>query len=98
MGISIYQFNANLLGKSKFNIDTGRGSQLSVAFLNSNNKIFDFWDSDTFGADNIFASNTGKRDGFVNTYFLGLREGNLKQESNEFKNVCLFEWTSFKKE
>ena len=76
MGISIYQFNANLLGKSKFNIDTGRGSQLSVAFLNSNNKIFDFWDSDTFGADNIFASNTGKRDGFVDAYLDGFRVGN----------------------
>jgi hypothetical protein len=76
MGISIYQFNANLLGKSKFNIDTGRGSQLSVAFLNSNNKIFDFWDSDTFGADNIFASNTGKRDGFVDAYLDGFGVGN----------------------
>jgi len=76
MGIAIYQFNANLLGESKFNIGTSGGSQLDVTFLNRFNGIFDLRDSDTFGADNVFTGNTGKRDGFVNAYLDGFGIGN----------------------
>ena len=80
MGIAIYQFNANLLGESKFNIRTSRGSQLDVTFLNRYNDLFDFWDSDTFGADNIFTGNTGKGDGFLNANLDGFGVGNHDRE------------------
>lgn len=77
MSVSIDQFNTDLLGKSKFDLLAGRGSQFGVAFLNEDNRVFDLWDSDGSIFDNVFAGDTGKRDGFVDTGLDGLRVSNF---------------------
>jgi len=77
MSISIDQFNTDLLGKSKFDLLAGGGSQFGVAFLNEDNRVFDLWDSDGSIFDNVFAGDTGKRDGFVDTGLDGLRVSNF---------------------
>jgi hypothetical protein len=77
MSISIDQFNTDLLGKSKFDLLAGGGSQFGVAFLDGDWRVFDLWDSDGSIFNNVFAGDTGKRDWFVNAGLDGFRVSNF---------------------
>jgi len=76
MGITIDQLNTDLLGESELNLLAGWSVQASNTFLNSFNRIHDFWNSDAPGFNQILTADTGQKDWLVNTGLDWLWVGN----------------------
>ena len=77
VSVAIDQLNANLLRQSQRNLLAGQRSQTSSAFFHSLDVIHNFRDHDAFLFGKIFASDAGKRNGFVDALLDGLRVGNF---------------------
>ena len=76
MSVSVDKFDTDLLGEGELDLLAGGGSQLGLAFGNDLNGIFNLGDDDGLLLREIFAGDTGKRDGLVDAGLDGLGVGN----------------------
>jgi len=86
LSISVVELLAHLLGESKVNVLTGRGSQLGDTLLLLFNIIHNFRNCDTLLSSQILTTDDNEVDGLIDTGLDGFREGNLDSRLHRCDN------------